>query len=74
MLNTMRSRRIPAQHTAMSNRPNASIACCTSCSPIAISATLPAFATASPPIAWIAATTFSAGSLLCSPSSLGGPP
>jgi hypothetical protein len=64
MLNSIRSRRIPATHTTASMRPNASIADCTIEAPPAIVVTDCAFATARPPASVISATTDSATSLV----------
>src|SRR4029077_11868881 len=61
MFTSIRSRRIPALLTRMSSRPNSSIACCTSRSAPAKSATFSPFVDASPPAARISSTTCSAG-------------
>src|SRR5947209_4842230 len=61
MFTSIRSRRIPALFTRMSSRPNSSIACCTSRSAPAKSATFSPFVDASPPMARISSTTCSAG-------------
>src|SRR6185437_12346158 len=61
MFTSIRSRRIPALLTRMSSRPNSSIACRTSRSAPAKSATFSPFVEASPPEARISSTTCSAG-------------
>src|SRR3954468_21005725 len=61
MFTSIRSRRIPALLTRMSSRPNSSIACCTSRSAPAKSATFSPLVDASPPAARISSTTCSAG-------------
>ena len=63
MLKSMRSRRMPATQTTPSMRPKRSTALWTIAAPPAISATLCALATASPPRSAISATTASATSL-----------
>ncbi len=71
MLNSMRSRRMPATHTTPSMRPNDSTAWFTIDAPPAIVVTDCALAAAFPPAAWISATTSSATSLVGSlPSTL----
>jgi hypothetical protein len=64
MLNSMRSRRIPAMQTTPSIDPQASTAVCTTSRPPSIVETSPATAMAVPPAASISATTFSATSLV----------
>src|SRR5436853_6726412 len=61
MFTSIRSRRIPALLTRMSSRPNSSIACRTSRSAPAKSATFSPFVVASPPPARISSTTCCAG-------------
>jgi hypothetical protein len=64
MLNSIRSRRIPAGHTTPSILPNCSTAVATMRSPPAMSATESATATAVPPPSAISSTTASATSLV----------
>jgi len=70
MLNSIRSRRMPATHTTPSMLPKVSTAVCTMRAPPSIVVTVSATATALPPAAVISATTSSATSLLGSVPSM----
>ncbi len=73
MLNSIRSRRMPATQTTPSNRPQRSTAVATTLAPPAMVDTSSATAIASPPAASISLTTAAATSLVGLPPSMATP-